>query len=399
MRNDSYGHSIQYKSYMQKEVRNINAYIDLEWWDGLNLQLASITRNGEGSYVTIGAIKSIKLRSSTGGKVFGTVINQQMILEVMLNDPTDAYKLENGRFLTLQIGPIGTGTDTYTCNAFYNKYLVESVVQDTQTNVWTVNAWDFMKFLEVSAAGKFNYGTAGTNPSISDIVADIAGYAQASSSTIIRGVNTSVTFGDSVIQNITNAGMTIKDVLKCLADLTGTIAFMTMDTANHPVLKLMAPYVAYDRTDAANDIISMNAGVLCINQNTFSLNMQTNPTWVYGLVYKRDGANVSISVNNSSSSDGYIMDIGKNNILAYMVDHSAGGYAKTYLQTVINSYYASNYNSPFYLYEYDLDWRGMPLLEPTDFLVTTNWNILTYLECNLDYDGGLREDITFRVGT
>ena len=84
-------------------VREMDAYVELQWWDGQQLQLAAFNKNGQGSSAIIGAIKAFIVRTSTGGKIAGAVVSQQLILEVMQVSSANEIKVENGRFLTVQI--------------------------------------------------------------------------------------------------------------------------------------------------------------------------------------------------------------------------------------------------------------------------------------------------------
>lgn len=150
--------SQDYYDAMDLDVREMDAYIEMIWVDpSQQQQLAAFTRSGVGSPNIIGAIKSIKLRTSTGGKIAGAIVSQQMILEVMGVESYNEYKVENGRFLTLQIGPMYRNTEQH---VFYNAFYVSKIEKNTTSGVYTITAWDYIStYFDTSAVGVIPSGT------------------------------------------------------------------------------------------------------------------------------------------------------------------------------------------------------------------------------------------------
>lgn len=73
------------------------------------------------------------------------------------------------------------------------------------------------------------------------------------------------------------------------------------------------------------------------------------------------------------------------------------------MRNVANSFYNSVSGELFNVSDYEIDWRADPKLELNDLLCIGLKNgslaIVPCTEINLDYDGGLRENIKFTLET
>ena len=384
--------SQDYYDAMDLDVREMDAYIEMIWVDpSQQQQLAAFTRSGVGSPNIIGAIKSIKLRTSTGGKIAGAIVSQQMILEVMGVESYNEYKVENGRFLTLQIGPMYRNTEQH---VFYNAFYVSKIEKNTTSGVYTITAWDYIStYFDTSAVGVIPSGTYTPQTYLNAL----ATACNMNSAQIVRGVNTSISFDSTYVATRTGTtDRTLKQVLQDFVIMTGTNAFSTLDDTGHIVLKLERPYTDYDRTGIIDDIELMNAGMAVPLSKYFDADIgKVQP--VVGVQYDRH------TYYSTATHDGYLLKLDSSPTLENF--DTAGGIISrdTAMRNVANSFYNSVSGELFNVSDYEIDWRADPKLELNDLLCIGLKNgslaIVPCTEINLDYDGGLRENIKFTLET
>lgn len=392
-----------YMDAMGLPVREMDAYVELQWWDGQQLQLAAFNRNGQGSSAIIGAIKTFKVRTSTGGKIAGAVVSQQLILEVMQVSSANEIKVENGRFLTVQIGPIYNNVDQ---RIFYNMFLVTKVNKDINTGVYTIEAWDFMEYLNVPAAGFFPSDVLARlsyKQIIETIAAQIIDPSSGSSvtATIIDGSNITRTISGTALNNViaSVSNCTIRQFLQIFTEVTGTIAYMTMDSTGHVKMIVQHPYSNYDRSNIIDDIEISERGMAIPITKYF--NCVTGKAYPVCGVSFNNGEVVKYNTVGNIGELGYVIKYGNNAYWRYMHDRGQVSRVNDEIQAIADSFYNSTQSASFNVCDYSIDWRADPKLEINDLMVIQNKDasitIVPYCEISLDYDGGLRESIDFKL--